>query len=167
MLSTACARPEALTPPFESKGVRLPKLDVPTFDGNILYWRSFLEQFHISVHDRAHLSDSEKLVYLRQSLKRGSAKVKIEGLSRSGDNYLEAIECLQSRYDRPRLVHKGHVQMILEAPPLKEGSGRELRRLHDVVQQHLHALKAMDCEAPGPFIMSVLELKLDSNTMFK
>ena len=80
-----------------------------------------------------HLSDSEKLVYLRQSLKGGSAKGAIEGLSRSGVYYTEAIECLQSRYDRSHLIHKAHVQMILEAPSLKEGNGRELRRLHDTV----------------------------------
>ncbi len=36
--------------------VKLPKLDVPTFDGNILHWISFWEQFCIS--------DSEKLMYL-------------------------------------------------------------------------------------------------------
>ena len=123
---------------------------VPTFDGHALNWRSFWEQFCISVHDRAHLSDSEKLVYLQQSLKGGSAKSAIEGLSRSGEYYAEAIECLQSRYNRPHLIHKAHVRMILEAPSLKEGSGRELWRLHDTVQQHLRALKAMDCEAPGP-----------------
>ena len=166
-LSSASAPVETSTLPSESKGVRLPKLDVPTFDGDALNWRSFSEQFCISVHDRAHLSDSEKLVYLQQSLKGGSAKSAIEGLSRSGEYYAKAIECLQSRYNRPRLIHKAHVRMILEAPSLKEGSGRELRRLHDTVQQHLRALKAMDCEAPGPFITSVLELKLDSNTMFE
>lgn len=53
--------------------------------------------------------------------------------------------------------------MILDTPPLKEGTGKELRCLHDAVQQHLRALKAMDYEAPGPFITSVLELKLDQN----
>ena len=31
------------TTPIDSKGVKLPKLDVPTFDGNILYWKSFSE----------------------------------------------------------------------------------------------------------------------------
>jgi hypothetical protein len=49
--------------------------------------------------------------------------------------------------------------MILEAPALKDG--RELHRLHDTVQQHLRALKAMDYEPSGPFITSALELKLD------
>ena len=57
--------------------------------------------------------------------------------------------------------------MILETPSLKEGTGRELRRLHDTVQQHLRALKAMDYEPSGPFITSTLELKLDPNTMFE
>ena len=46
-------------------------------------------------------------------------------------------------------------------------AGKELRRLHDTVQQHLCALKAMDCTALGSFITSVLVLKLDSNTMFE
>ena len=120
-----------------------------------------------AVHDRTNLSDSEKLVYLQQSLKVGSTKSTIEGLSRSGDNYAEAVGCLQSRYDRPRLIHKAHVHMILDTPSLKEGNGKELRRLHDTVQQHLRALKAMDYEASGPFITSVLELKLDQNTLFE
>ena len=57
--------------------------------------------------------------------------------------------------------------MMLEAPPLKDGSGKELRHLHDTVQQHLRALKEMDYEPSGPFITSVLELKLDVTTMFE
>ena len=167
LLYSDSSPPEAPSAPVEGKGVKLPKLDVPTFDGNILHWQSFWDQFRVSVHDRAHLSDAEKLVYLQQSLKGASAKGTIEGLSRSGDCYTEAIECLKARYNRPRLIHQTHVRMIIEAPPIKEGNGKELRRLHDTVQQHLRALKAMGCEAPGPFITSVLELKLDQNTMFE
>ena len=148
------------------EGVKLPKLDVPSFDRNILNWETFWDQFCISVHDCSNLSDAEKLVCLQQSLRDGPAKRSIEGLSRSGECYPEAIECLQSRYDRPRLIHQTHVRMILEAPPLKSGDGRELRRLHDTVQ-HIRALKAMDCEPSSPFIMSVVELKLDTTTMFE
>ena len=106
-------------------------------------------------------------MYLQHSLKNGSAKKVIKTLSCSGEFYVEAIECLKARYDRPRLIHQTHVRMILEAPPLlKDGTGRELHRLHDTVQQHLRPLKAMDYEPSGPFITSVLELKLDVNTMF-
>ena len=63
-----------LDPVSSNDGMKLPKLDVPTFDGNILNWKTFWEQFSISVHDRTNLSDPEKLVYLCHSLKDGSAK---------------------------------------------------------------------------------------------
>ena len=105
-----------------SKEVKLPKLDVPTFDGNILHWKHFWEQFCVSVHERTNLTNAEKLVYLQHALKDNTAKSTIEGLSRSGEHYEEAVECLKSRYDRPRLIHQTHVHLILEAPPLKEGT---------------------------------------------
>ena len=125
-LHTTAGAIEPSTSDSLGKGVKLPKLDVPTFDGDILHWRTFWEQFCVSIHDRSNLSDAEKLVYLQQSLKGGSAKNTIEGLSRSGEYYAEAIECLRSRYDRPRLIHQTHVRKILEAPSLKDGTGKEL-----------------------------------------
>lgn len=155
------------TIPPDGKGVRLPKIDVPKFDGSILNWKTFWEQFVVSVDSQPSLSDVEKLVYLRSSLIDGSAKHTIEGLSRTGECYQEAIECLKLRYDRPRLIHQTHVQMIVEATPLKEGNGKELRHLHDIAQQHLRALKSMDLEPSGPFVTSILEMKLDANTMFE
>ena len=86
-------------------GVKLPKLDIPTFDGNILNWRSFWERFRVSMNDRTTLTNSEKLVYLQQSLKDGSAKNVIEGLPRTGNNYSEAVECPQTQFDRLRLIY--------------------------------------------------------------
>ncbi len=155
------------TPVSDLKGVKLPKLDVPTYDGNILNWTTFWEQFTVAVHGHSSLSDTEKFAYLRHAVKSGTAKGVIEGLSRSGEQYLEAIESLKSRYNRPRLIHQAHVWKVLEAPSLKDGNGRELRRLHDLTQQHLRALKALGQEPSGPFITSLLELKLDPNTIFE
>ena len=153
--------------PSSTLSIKLPKIDIPTFNGDMITWRTFWEQFDVSVHSRSDISKPEKLVYLRQSLRSGSAKNVIEGLSKTSDDYDEAIECLTKRYDRPRLIHQAHVKTILDIPPLKTGSGKELRHLHDVAQQHLRALKTMECEPSGPFVTSVLELKLDSRTMFE
>ena len=107
--------------PPDRKGVILSKFDVPTFDGNILQWRSFWKQFCVFVHDRSNLSDSEKCIYLQHSLKNSPAKKIIESLSRSGEYYAEAVECLKSRYDCPRLIHETLVCVIIEALPLKDG----------------------------------------------
>ena len=147
--------------------VKLPKLEAPTFDSNILHWLTFWEQFCVALHDQDDLSNAQKLVYLRQSLKEGSAKNAIEGLSRSGEQYDEAIKCLRVRYNQPRLIHEAHVRRIIEVPHLKDNMGRELRRLHDILQQHLRALKAMNKEPSAPFITSLIEMKLGADTRFE
>lgn len=77
----------------------------------------------------------------------------------NGEHCIEAVKCLQSRYNRPRLIRQTHVKMIVDVPGL---NGRELRC---PVQQHLHALKSMGHDPPGPFITSMLELKVDLDTM--
>ena len=115
----------------------------------------------MAVHSKTNLSNAEKTVYLQHAIKDGSAKNAIEGLSHSGDNYKEAIDCLKSRYDKPCLIQRTHIELILVTPSLREGSGKELRCLHNVVQQHVRALKTLGCDLPGQFITSMIELKLE------
>ena len=71
-------------------GVKLPKISVPTFDGNIMNWSSFWEQFEVSIHKKENLEDVEKLAYLRDALKDGSPKLVIQGLSQTAGNYVES-----------------------------------------------------------------------------
>ena len=52
-------------------------------------------------------------------LQRASLRV-----SRSGDNYSEAVERLQARFIRPRLIHQTHVRMIMELLPSRMGPAR-------------------------------------------
>ena len=156
------------TPAADGKrSMKLPKLDVPTFDGDLLNWSQFWEQFSVSVHECKNLSDTEKLVYLQQAVKKGSAKNAIEGLTRTADSYAEAISYLKARYDRPRLIYRTHVQKIMNAPSLREGRGMELRRLYDTILQHIRALKTMDGDLTSAFLTSIIELKLDPDTMFE
>lgn len=91
--------------PAATAGVKLSRIDVPHFNGSIIHWRSFWEQFDVSVNSRTSLSDAEKLTYLQNALKDGKAKSVIEGLSQMGDHYQEAVDTPHSRFDRPRLVH--------------------------------------------------------------
>ena len=121
----------------------------------------------IAMNRHTTLSDVDKLAYLCSSLKDSSAKGIINGLSTSGDFYTEAIETLKAWYNGPRLIHQAHVHMILDAPALKEETGYEIHQLHNMIQQHLRALKTMDYEPSGPFITSILELELDASTNFE
>ena len=60
-----------------------------------------------------------------------------------------------------------YVNSILEAPTLKNGSGRELRYLHDIVNQNVRAISAMKYDTFESFVTAIIELKLDQTTMFE
>ena len=119
--------------------------------------------FHNSIIDWT----IHELAYLRQALKHGPAKSVIEGMSGSRNGHTEVIESLQKCYDQPRVLHRAHVQAIVEAPVLNKGNGKNLRRMHDICSQHLWALKAMKYEPSGVFVTALLEMKLNQSTMFK
>ena len=89
------------------------------FHGDILQWKSYWEQFSVSIYDCSKLMKDEKLVYLQNSVKDKTTKGLIEGLTRSSEHHDEAVKCLLSRYDRPRVIHQAHVRRIIDAPPLK------------------------------------------------
>ena len=48
----------------ETHSVKLPTIDIPTFDGEMLHWQTFWEQFGIAVDEQSHISNTKKLVYL-------------------------------------------------------------------------------------------------------
>ena len=123
-------------PVIRREGIKLPKIDVPTFDENIMNGRNFWEQYEVSIHSRTHLSELEKLMYLQQSMNDSPASHTNEGLSGSGSDYKDAIKRLQSRYDKP-LLNQAHVRAILKAPTVKDSSGKELKHLHDICSRHL------------------------------
>jgi hypothetical protein len=56
LLAAAPSETSPLHSASDSSGVKLPRLDVLTFDGNIIHWKQFLDQFSVSVHDRTRKS---------------------------------------------------------------------------------------------------------------
>ena len=105
-------------------GINLPRIEIPTFDGNILNWRLYWEQFQGAVHDKAHFEEVDKLMYLRHALKDGPARNVIQGLTQSAESYQDSVRYLKDRYDWPRLVHREHVRSIVQVPPMKPDNGR-------------------------------------------
>ena len=61
-------------PVAHREGIKLPRIDMPTFDEDMLNWQTVWEQYEVSVHSRTQLIDAEKLPYLRHSLKDGPAQ---------------------------------------------------------------------------------------------
>ena len=149
----------------ETTATKLPKLEPPTFHGDILQLKNFWEQFCVSVHNRATIPKEEKLIYMQNAIKDKTAKSLIAGLQRPTTK-LSSVSW-KGTTNRPRQIHQTHVCRIVEAPPLKDGTGKEIHALHNLVIQHLRALKSLGHEPSQAFITSLLEMKLDSTTMFE
>ena len=81
--STAAQAPLSLCPKVQ---VKLPKIDLPTFDGDVLCWQSYYQSIKVSVVDDPSLADVQKLEYLMRSLK-GSAVQAVKGFAVIQENY--------------------------------------------------------------------------------
>ncbi|CAG7819526.1 unnamed protein product, partial [Allacma fusca] len=90
-------KPDA-TPTASTAKVKLPDLVVPVFHGELEKWTSFYDLFSASIHSQSGLRPSQKLQYLKSSLK-GEAESIISHLSITDSNYAEAWQLLKDRFD--------------------------------------------------------------------
>ena len=123
---------------------RLPTLQLPKFDGNILQWQNFWDQF-IAMVDKTTLPNVSKFAYL-QALLEGEAKNVIAGLPTTDANYGEACKLLQDRYNRKDRIIFAHIQALLNIQmsatksPSKVAS---LWKLQDNLQSHVGGLQVL------------------------
>ena len=75
--------------------MKLPKLELQKFHGNILKWQVFWDSFEASIHKNPNLLPVDKFNYLRAEL--GDARVVISGLELTNTNYEVAVNLLQAR----------------------------------------------------------------------
>ena len=64
---------------------RLPKLELPQFNGDPLVWQTFWDCFEAAVHSNTSLTGVQKLSYLRAQL-HGDATRVIAGFQLTNDN---------------------------------------------------------------------------------
>jgi len=82
----------------EQGTIRLPQIDVCTFDGNATQWFSFWDLFHSVIHDRANLSPIQKLSYLKTRLV-GKAVELLKDLPITVTNYQPTLDLLWRRFE--------------------------------------------------------------------
>lgn len=158
------------TPTLEPKhqfdvplSVRLPKISLPTFNGDVSNWVSFINLYDTSIHNNASLPPVYKMQYLLSCLK-GEALSIISPLNITATNYLIAYNLLRDRYHNPRRLLTLHLNAILELPAISLGSSKPLRQFVDALHQNTEALKALqtDIVANGnPLLSAHLLRKMD------
>ena len=84
--------------------VKLPKVELPKFDGSVTEWMSFRDFFGNAVHRNSSLSKIDKFTYLKASLT-GKAAETIAGLPLTSANYDSAWGLLEKQFgDKQRLI---------------------------------------------------------------
>jgi len=82
---------------FSAMERSLPKFDLGKFDGSPLAWPSWIGRFKSIMHDQPFLNDSQRLVYLQNTVI-GAAESEIQFLGEDGANYILALRMLKARF---------------------------------------------------------------------
>lgn len=159
--STSSANNSATASPLSD--LKLPRMNLPIFSGNYLEWQSFFDLFESLVDANPSLKDSQKLYFLKTNLD-GEAASLISHLKIEDANYQTALDKLKSRYDKPREIVNKHIQRFLTQQTLTSASANGLRSLHDVSDEVIRALQAMNREDRDTWLLFILSEKVDPDT---
>lgn len=123
--------------------VKLPRLTLDKYYGDVSAWQGFWSQFEAAVHKNESLELVDKFNYLK-SYVGGTAANAISGLSLSASNYESAIKILMDRFGRKDLVVSAHMNKLLSLTPVRSSSDiTSLRRLYDECEVHISSLRAL------------------------
>jgi hypothetical protein len=111
--------------------VRLPRLDVPHFDGNLLEWVTFRDMFISMVGNSTSLSPGQKLAHLKSVLN-GEPLRLINSLLICDANYLIAWDALSNRYTNNRDYLFAILSRFIEQPNFHQPTSTSLRAMVDI-----------------------------------
>ncbi|XP_067213152.1 uncharacterized protein [Linepithema humile] len=123
-----------------SSGIKLQllRINLPSFDGDQLAREGFRDLFKSLVHDVEGLSPTQKLQYLKTSLKGEAASI-IANLPMSSDGYALAWDELVFCYDNRRVLIAIHMHKLLSCSPVSKASAIEINELLSVVNAAMNA----------------------------
>lgn len=149
-----------ITMPRQS--VKLPKINLPHFSGNLTEWTSFYHLFETTIHLNNSLSPVEKFSYLLSCL-HGEAFNLLKGLPLSSINYNIAWQNLQQRYQNPRRLINLHISKLIDLPAVSISSVKGLRQFIDTFNENSQALRALNYDVSQELtLFTILFRKLDN-----
>lgn len=123
--------PQQLALPSQA---RLPKIEIPKFNGDISNWPEFRDLFASLIHNKSNIPKIEKLQYLKMNLSDSAAGV-IKHLQVSGKHYDSAWNALNKRYNNKRLLINTHLKRLFSLKYVNSENSKELRELLDETKE--------------------------------
>ena len=145
-----------------SYNLRLPKLKLRSYDGNLAEWTTFWDMFTTSVHNNPKIATIDKFSYLKSVLE-GPAARAVETLTTSAANYARAVEKLTHRFGNKQLLINRHMDILSNLRPVKECHDLSgLRHMYDEIEGQIGSLRALGVspDSYGSLLSSNLMAKL-------
>ena len=122
--------------------IKLPKISMPIFSGDITEWETFRDQFESQIHSRP-ISTISKFVYLRKAL-RGQAFESIKGYRTTTAGYNDAWNFLCERYGDQQKVLREYMEKLKTLPRAYERNTSSLVTTWIKVEQVLRGMANLE-----------------------
>ena len=129
-----------LTSTNAAQFAKLPRLELQTFDGNVLAWPHYWAMFASAVDQQPSLSNIAKFTYLRNSLSSQALSV-IAGLAVTEENYSLAIDMLQQKFGRPEVIITALYAKLYDMPAVKSQRFSEVQHAFQTINTVLQQLE--------------------------
>jgi hypothetical protein len=146
--------------------VRLPKIELPTFDGDILCLQSYYQSVKVSIVDNSALADVQKLEYIMRSLK-GVAAESVKGFSKVAENYESVLSTLKERFGHLRLILDAHMRGLIHLPRLSAEDATSMRVFYDKVVGRECMGEKYSSETLAPVLVPLIVDKLPNKLVEK
>ncbi|XP_058456787.1 uncharacterized protein LOC131434155 [Malaya genurostris] len=140
--STSISHPSPPTVSSSLKGLKLPTISLPEFDGDFKEWLTFHDTFLALIHSNQDVPAIQKFHYLKSAVT-GEAAQMIESFAISAANYPLAWQALISRYANEYLLKKRHMQALLEIQRVKKETTAALHGIVDDFERHTKILRQL------------------------
>jgi hypothetical protein len=122
--------------------IRLPTLEIPSLDGNVMDWPSFRDMFKSIVDNNTRLSKAQKLAHLKTSVT-GEASRLIRALNLTDGNYDIAWKQLNDRYQNERELLFHIYRRLHGQPNAAINSSSSIRSLIDISKECIRSLEVL------------------------
>ena len=142
--------------------VKLPKVELPKFDGSVTEWMSFRDFFGNAVHRNSSLSKIDKFTYLKASLT-GKAAETIAGLPLTSANYDSVWGLLEKQSgDKQRLIANFMDKLVKISSVAESRDVARLRGFLGQVEVIIRGLQSLSVDEStfGSLLIPILLAKL-------
>ena len=131
----------------QTDDVRLPRMTIAKFSGDVLKCQTSYESFATAIHNKPNISNVQKFNNLVGYLE-GQAKRRVEGFNITNENYQKALDLLCKRFGNTQVIITAHMNELLKIKYVKSDKDvAGLRELYDTLEVHVRSLLSLNVDS--------------------